>query len=304
MFMMKAKELIKTRLKERKSLDATMFEVNNALLEGNKTGLFVTAFVGVIDMKSKEMECISAGHERPYLIGNDIERLDVNCNFVLGGIKNFKYKVENFKLNDRCLFVFTDGLNEAINNENVEFDYSGIVQSLEKSKDLSVDEILANIKTDLQQFVGEKEAFDDITLMAVETESPKKLSLDFVNPDLSIIETATDEFNKTFAYVDKDILAKMDVVIDEMLNNYVSYENKEGYQINVSAEDSNGAIILVFTTNGAEFDPLSVEDKYLVSVSEAGIGGFGITITRNIVDDINYKRKCNKNVLTIKKKLQ
>lgn len=304
LFMMKAKELIKAKLKAKKSLADTMFEVNNTLLEGNKTGLFVTAFVGTINLANKTLRFVSAGHERPYLVGDEIVRVETDANFVLGGIKNFKYNVNEVKIDDKRLFVFTDGLNEAINDKNEEFDYAGIVRSLEGSKNLACDCVLDAVKSDLKAFVGDKEAFDDVTLMLIELANPKKLDLTFDNPGFEIIETVTDKFNETFKHIDRETLAKLDVVIDEMLNNYVSYEsNEQGYQIKVSAKETNGELELVFNTNGEEFDTLSVGDKHINDAGEGGIGGFGITITRSIVDDVKYERKDDRNVLTIIKKV-
>ncbi len=304
LFMMKAKELIKTKLREKKALADTMFEVNNTLLEGNKTGLFVTAFVGIIDIKTKAMQFVSAGHERPYLVGDEIVRVEEDANFVLGGIKNFKYAVNNIKIDDKRLFVFTDGLNEAINNDNQEFDYAGIVRSLESSKDLGFSGVLDAVKSDLKDFVGDKEAFDDVTLLLIELARPNELNLTFTSPDLSVIETVTDKFNETFKHAPKETLAKMDIVIDEMLNNYVSYEsNKQGYQISVCAKEIDGVLSLVFITNGDEFDTLSIKDKHINDATEGEIGGFGITITRSIADDIKYERKGGKNILIVKKKI-
>ena len=177
------------------------------------------------------------------------------------------------------------------------------MRSLESSKSLPVADVLGSVKSDLKEFVGDKEAFDDVTLLLIELARPNEFDLSFLDPDFSIIETVTDKFNETFQHAPKDTLAKMDIVIDEMLNNYVSYENnKQGYQITVHARELSGMIELVFATNGDEFDTLAVKDKH-VDVADGSVGGFGITITRSIADDIKYERKDGKNVLTIKKKI-
>ena len=90
LFMMKCKALIKTKLLSKMNLEDLCFSVNNELLENNDEGLFITAFISIYNTKTDELEFINCGHEKPFLVGDKIEKLESNSNFILGGVKDFK----------------------------------------------------------------------------------------------------------------------------------------------------------------------------------------------------------------------
>ncbi len=307
LFMMKAKGLIKTKMQAMHDLKKAICEVNDELIENNKTNMFVTAFVGVVDLSSGDMECVSAGHERPYILSKDgVECMDINANFVLGGLKGFDFVIENVNIKGKRLFLFTDGLNESINGEREEFGYVRIEQSLNKSKTMSQDEMLTSVKQDLGAFVGDREAFDDVTLLSFELRYEKSFSMHLTDPNFDAIEQLTNAFNAHFADVDIQKLQELDIIIDELLNNLISYEKVDGFVIDVDAKEENGKIVLTVSSNGAEFDPLGTADKYIADsdVSDVSIGGFGITIVKNLCDLVSYERKDGKNVLTIVKTIK
>ena len=302
LFMMKAKGLIKNSLVALGDIPRALAEVNTALLQNNRAGLFVTAFVGVIDLETRRMTCCSAGHERPYLVvDGKAERLDVNANFVLGGLPDFVYKSHEFDLSRGQLFLFTDGLNESINAANEEFDYHRIVTSLEASAGRSQEEVVTAMLADLKSFVGEKEPFDDVTILSVEL--PQGIHECYRDPDFEVIEKVTDSFNRAFAHLNGEDLARMDVVIDEVLNNLVSYEKHEGFVIKVDIDRQGDTLTMTFRSNGVPFDPLSVQQKYIESDdASTPLGGFGITIARSLCD-LTYQRVGEENVLTAVKHL-
>jgi len=304
LFMMKAKGLLKNKIIAVENLSQALFEVNNELIENNKAGLFVTAFVAVINVKTGEMDCISAGHEKPYLIENGkVEKLNINSNFVLGGFKNFKYTAEKVKLGKRKLFAFTDGLNESINAENQEYGYERVEASLSATDDLTLEDALVKVKNDLKDFVGQEEPFDDVTLIMVELNDGFEFSVK--EPNYDAIEKITDNFNEYFSTIQNADLSRVDVILDEMINNYVSYENKKDFVLTVKANLVQNSLKLQFITNGKEFDPLSQEDKVFDGLSAGtSLGGYGITITKSLADEMTYKRIGDKNYLTIIKKVE
>ena len=112
----------------------------------------------------------------------------------------------------------------------------------------------------------------------------------------------TDAFNQAFADIAPATVATLDIVLDEILNNLISYEKHEGFAVDVEAARVGDDVVLTFSSNGAEFDPLSVQDKYLTGDEQDNVvGGFGITITRNMSDGVAYRREGDRNVLTVTK---
>ncbi|MBP5465957.1 MAG: ATP-binding protein, partial [Clostridia bacterium] len=167
----------------------------------------------------------------------------------------------------------------------------------------SNEKIISGVKNSLKEFVGENETFDDATLMIVDV-GEAKLEAEFVKPDYGIIEQVTDIFNKEFSFVDKEILGLLDVVIDEMLNNIISYEKTDNLVLGFDAKLKDDSIVMRFIGNGEKFDPLSVKDKYIFEGQKDIIaGGFGITITKSVTDGVSYQRKNGKNILTVIKKI-
>lgn len=303
LFMMKAKELIKSKLMSNEELTKACFDVNNSLIDNNKQGLFITAFIGILDVKSRVLRFVNAGHERPFIIGiKDVKQLKVNSNFILGGVENFEYKADEIKLNEKDkLFLHTDGLNESINSNKEEFGYDRILKVLDEDKDLQISDCLSNMKGELATFVGDEEAFDDVTMMIIELKTPK-LHFKFENPNYDIIDIVNNRVNDYYSYVDSKVLSEVNIIFDELLNNYVSYEDKEKLIIEIDIELKDNVFIFDIENNGIEFNPLDTHEKKIEEFDpDMPLGGLGIRLVKKLSTDIKYQRKDNKNILKIKK---
>lgn len=302
LFMMKTKELIKGRLLSKLSLSETLFEVNNEILINNQEGLFVTVFLGVIDLKNYKFRFINAGHEKPFIIHNDkVEKMNTKSNFVVGGIENFKYEEEEITINkDDRLFIYTDGLNEAINQDNEEFGYDRILHTLEETLNKKSNHYVEDINEALKKFVGDNEPFDDVTLLNFRFSKPK-INLEYKNPGFEVIEEVTNIFNNEYGFINNKKLSEADIIIDELLNNFVSYEKRKNLIINVEFLYKDNSLFMTFMNNGDEFNPLNKEEKY-VNDASVEAGGLGITIIKNLSDEISYERKDGYNILKIIKK--
>ena len=304
LFMMKSKELLKSKLMKNISLEKACYEVNNELLANNEAGLFITAFVGILNVKTLELEIVSAGHEKPYLIRkNDVNQLDIKSNFILGGIDDFTYQHDIIKLNrDDKLFLYTDGLNESINDSREEFGYERIKDVLAKNKYLRLNEIIDVMTNSLNEFTNNKEAFDDITMVILEIKN-KELNFKYENPDYMIIEEVSNKFTDYYSYIDKNVLSKVCIIFDELLNNYISYEKVPNLIIEIYIKYDNNCFTVLLRNNGNEFNPLLQEKKYIEDDKDLVPGGLGITMVREMSDDVIYERKDGFNNLTIKMKV-
>jgi sigma-B regulation protein RsbU (phosphoserine phosphatase) len=297
---MRSKELIKSKLISNKNLEDVCFEVNNELLNNNEAGLFITAFIGVLDINTKTLDIVSCGHEKPFLLSNgNAIRLALKSNFILGGVKNYKYHNDSIKLNegDR-LFLHTDGLNESIDDNEIEFGYDRIACCLKDNYYNKLSDILINLDKKLNEFTNNKEQFDDITMLILEMKS-SKLEFSFNNPNYEIIEEVTNKFSDYYSYFDKNIISKVSTVIDEVLNNYISYEKKEDLIINISFDYIDDKLVIIFKNNGTSFNPLLKEDKYIKDDTNLLPGGLGITIVKNLSNDVIYDRIDDYNVLKV-----
>ena len=301
LFMMRSKESIRSACMNEKDLSAVLYKVNNSLCLNNKEGFFVTVFLGVLNIKTNEFDYVSAGHERPFIKrGKECKQLEAESNFVLGLEEDFVYKNQSIKLEEGdSIVLYTDGLNESINSEKEEFGYENIRKSLEK--DGEIKQNVARLLEDLGEFVGLQEQFDDITLLSFNIK--KNVStFSYLNPSYEDIDDLTNKVNSYLNHLDQNLLSKIDIVIDEAMNNIISYgKTKTNKMLELSIEKTGDGATLIFIDNSHPFNPLLRERRTVQENLEEGIvGGLGISIIKSISKDAEYSYSNNKNMLVVK----
>ncbi|MBQ0102191.1 MAG: serine/threonine-protein phosphatase, partial [Firmicutes bacterium] len=149
-----------------------LFRVNNQLLESSKSGLFVTAWIGTLDLSNGHLIFASAGHPFPYLMrngSNEYEMLKSSVNLVLGGFGNFKYKQSEVDMHhgDR-LFLYTDGLDEARSEDGGFFGKDRIKKNLDENVGETIRGTVLNMKAAVDKYTEGTEQFDDLTMLTLE----------------------------------------------------------------------------------------------------------------------------------------
>lgn len=171
LFMVIGKTLIKDHTKPKRDLGEVFTEVNDILCESNSSGLFITAFEGVLNLVTGEFRFVNAGHEMPFIAkaGGVYEPYKIKAGFVLAGMEGMKYTGGSMQLapGDK-IFQYTDGVTEATNAAQELYGMERLEKVLAKNTALSPTELLAVVKTDIDAFVGEAPQFDDITMLCVE----------------------------------------------------------------------------------------------------------------------------------------
>ena len=171
LFMVIAKALIKANTTPEKTLDKVFFDVNNQLCEGNEAGMFVTAFEGVLDLKTGDLVYVNAGHEPPFIRDNTGKFVmhKLQPGLVLAGMDGMPYKYGTLHLEPGYrLFEYTDGVTEATSLENELFELDRLTESLNKHANEPLDELLKSVRRDIDEFVGEAPQFDDITMICLD----------------------------------------------------------------------------------------------------------------------------------------
>ena len=171
LFMVIGKTLIKDHTNPGRDLGKVFSAVNNLLCEANSEGLFITAFEGVLDLVTGEFNFVNAGHEMPFICkaGGDFEPYKIRPGFVLAGMEDMRYKAGSMQLEvgDK-IFQYTDGVTEATNVNNELYGMSRLGAVLNRVKHGTPHEILPAVKQDIDEFVGEADQFDDITMLCLE----------------------------------------------------------------------------------------------------------------------------------------
>ena len=169
LFMMISKILIKNVSSINVEVDKALTKVNNMLCDGNKIGLFVTCWFGILDLRNGHLEFVNAGHNPPLLYSSKLGRFEylrTKPNMVLAGMENISYRKNEIMLEpgDK-IFLYTDGVVEATNIENELYGEDRLKNFLNKNLDLNVEDTINKVKKDIDKFVGKAEQFDDITML-------------------------------------------------------------------------------------------------------------------------------------------
>ena len=171
MFMVMAKGIIETQCMSKNSPAQILSDVNRMICAKNREKMFVTVWLGILDLRSGELTASNAGHEYPILKhpGSDFEVINDKHGFVIGGFARMKYEdyIINMKPGSK-LFVYTDGVTEATDPDSQLFGIERTVLSLNKAKNSSMQTLLETVDADVREFVGDAEQFDDLTMMCVE----------------------------------------------------------------------------------------------------------------------------------------
>lgn len=168
LFMMISKILIKTQAKNLKNPGLIAESVNNILASGNDVEMFVTAWIGVLNIKTGELTYVNAGHENPFIKREKgiYEEIKEKHDFVLAGMEGMKYKESTIKLNPGdSLFIYTDGITEATNASQKLYGTERLTAALNKNPDAEPAQLLENIRSDISSFVQDAPQFDDITML-------------------------------------------------------------------------------------------------------------------------------------------
>ena len=170
MFMMTAKTFIKSFAESGLSVEQVFTHANAKLCEGNDAGMFVTAWLGILNTKTGQVQFANAGHNPPLVRHADgtYEYLKSRAGFVLAGMEGVRYRRNELNLAPGdAIYLYTDGVTEATNLNEELYGEERLQKVLDIYKDATPETICAEVKIDVDKFVGEAPQFDDITMLAI-----------------------------------------------------------------------------------------------------------------------------------------
>ena len=170
MFMMTAKTFIKSFAESGLSVEQVFTHANAKLCEGNDAGMFVTAWLGILNTKTGQVQFANAGHNPPLVRHADgtYEYLKSRAGFVLAGMEGVRYRKNELTLAPGdAIYLYTDGVTEATNLNEELYGEERLQKVLDIYKDATPETICAEVKKDVDKFVGEAPQFDDITMLAI-----------------------------------------------------------------------------------------------------------------------------------------
>ena len=316
LFMAVTRTLIKSTAKNNPSPASILSHVNDELSEDNETCMFVTAFLAVLNVRSGEFLYTNAGHNPPYVkrAGGSTERLATRHGTVLGALGGQVYKEDRLRLSKEDLvLMYTDGVTEAMNLQHELFSEHKLAELMASRPLASVEEAVNLVVEEVKSFEAGTAQADDVTVLAVvfhgleDSHSSKSLDLTIPNR-LTEIGRVQDRFNDfaTKAAVPKELKRRINLVLDELLNNVISYayDDELEHEIDVKVSLSVDRLVVTIEDVGIPFNPFASEPPdTTLSLEEREIGGLGTHLVPNLVDEVNYQRRTEKNVVTVVKRL-
>jgi len=294
LFMAVTKTLIKSAAAGSQSTAAILTRVNDTLSTDNEGCMFVTLFVAVCDVHTG---AVTSRHGP-----------------VAGAMEAVAYREDTVVLKPGAtLLLFTDGVTEATSTSSELFSETRLVGLLGQSSPLGVEALVGSIVSSVHAFEGDAEQADDITVLAFRFNGEKRphsrpVSARKIWQGLQASDEVIAWF-ETFAdnhALDVSMRRKVKLVLDELVSNAITYaypDSKVGH-IEAGLELGHGELVITLADDGVPFNPLqeSRPDVHR-TVEQRDIGGVGIHLCRELMDDVSYQRSAERNIVTLKTRL-
>ena len=320
LFMMASKILLNNAAMSGRSPGAALELVNSQICSNNREEMFVTVWLGVLELSTGRLKAANAGHEYPTLQkpGGKFELVKDRHGFVIGGMAGMRYQEYELQMEPGAkLFVYTDGVAEATNAAGTLFGTERMLAALNKHPSAAPRQILETVNAEVAAFVDQAPQFDDLTMLCLEYSGPEgKGREEDKNVKEMTIYASVKNIPAVTAFVDEHLESlgcpmkaqmQIDIAIDEIFGNIAQYAYApETGQATVKLETEQDplAVVITFIDRGVPYDPLAKEDPDIsLDASEREAGGLGIFLVKKTMDDMSYEYKDGQNILRIRKKL-
>lgn len=314
LFMMVTKILINNRSLMGGTPAEILSFVNDRLYEHNKAEMFVTVWLGILEISTGTITAANAGHDDPavFLKGEDFIVSKQKHGLVMGAMNGAKYKDFQIKLNkgDK-IFLYTDGVVEATDKDENLFKVSRMLDALNEKKDAAPKSVIENVRARVDGFVGDAPQFDDITMLCLEfkgaenCEKEKRLSLAATDENLGkALEFINDCLSN--AGCSAKFKRQIELAAEEVYVNVAHYAySTAGGDVEISVKTEKDKAVIAFIDQGKPFNPLEKPDPDTeLSAEKREVGGLGVYMVKNIADKLNYEYKDGKNIFIMEKNFE
>ncbi len=314
LFMMIAKIVLKNRAQHGGTPGEILEDVNRTMSEGNQYNMFVTTWLGILEVSTGILTTASAGHEFPALCRADgsFELVKDRHGFVLGGMPGTKYQETTITLQPGdSLFVYTDGVAEAINGNEEAFGMDRLLEALNASPHAAPEELLHNMTAAISDYAGDVAQFDDITMLALQYHGQRShLRTLRIEADTENLGEVTEWVEEMLVILDVPPKTRMQILlaVEEIFVNIARYAYAPGVGdavIRIGYDMDTDTVRLTFLDAGTPYNPLEREDPNTkLSAKEREVGGLGIYLVKETMDNVEYLHNVTYNILTIEKKIE
>ena len=314
LYMMTAKAVLKDSFLDLRDPAAALTRLNEELCKNNPASMFLTAWAGMLNLETGTVTFANAGHNPPVFLpapgsGDDIKFLNAKSGPAIAFMENVSYVPRTITLAPGdSLFLYTDGVTEAMDQKNVLFGEERLADTLReiRSSRMTKPSSAINVaRAAVAAFSEGTPQADDITILSIKYLAPPRVVTRSFPCVREAIADATAYLDETLAAAGcpAAVHTKLDIILDEITSNIVNHSGASGFEIDVAFVDNPSAVRLTFTDDGAPYNPLAhIDPDITLSAEERPIGGLGILMVKRMSDAVEYSRVRSRNVLTILKK--
>lgn len=307
LFMMRAKATIKSCMTSIAQFETAIEAANSRLAEANTANVFVTCWIGVVDLRTGKLEYINCGHNPPCVrhAAGGVERLAAISGPALGIFEKIPYRKHELSLSPKDLvYLYTDGVTEAIDKEEQMFGEQRLHTIL--TSDETPQALCRAVKGAVDEFAGGIEQFDDITQLAFCYRGDPKRSeraFDAVETSLPVVSAfVEEELNRTDC--PDDIRMRLLIAVDEIASNIVHHSHSPDMRVVVERAEQPPVVRLTFLDSGVMWNPIQHRDPdTTLGAEERAIGGLGLLMVKKLMDGVSYEWRDGHNVLSLRKNL-
>jgi len=309
LFMAMAKTLIKSYASSDLSTASIVTRVNDELCLNNDESLFVTLFVSILNIYTGELRFTNAGHNYPYIIKEDKSLVTINQKHgpVVAAMDELIYKEDSVVLDKNdTLFLYTDGVTEAMNNDEELYSEKRLEKFLANSDVKDVKSTINNLMNDIKTYEDGNAQTDDITVLSCFYTGQNILATGDISifnklENIATVIDSFDNFCKT-NNIDDSYNQKVNLSLDDLINNIISYGYKDEneHKIDIQFKLFDEKLMIIIEDDGIPFNPFNHDETdTFLSIEDREIGGLGIHLIKKLMSTCRYDRKANKNIVTL-----
>ena len=323
LYMMRAKATIKGISQTGLPLAEVAAQANDALSRDNDANMFVTAWLGELNLATGVVTFVNAGHNPPIRtsVNGEPSFVRERSGMMLGAMQGMKYRAHELTLRPgESLYLYTDGITEQpdergelFGEDNLRFALATMLADGVAELDRDASPLLKAVFRAVVAHGGSVEQADDCTQLVVryngsgaEDGAPPVPGVTRSFPATQAgVSSASDFLDETIEKADgadglrlMALSAKLHIILDEIASNIVKHSGASGFDIGIGL--AGDSVTMTFSDDGREYDPLAhVDPDTTLPAEERPIGGLGIMMVKKMASSVSYRRSGNRNVFTV-----
>ena len=277
-----------------------IWRINRGFCENNINNMFVTMFIGILDLSTGHLDYCNAGHEAPLLSNRP---LPIKRNKPVGALSDWHFEGQETDVQPGdMLFLYTDGLNDARNQTGKRMGRARVAELAGQFAYDTAQQMVQQMADEAHRYAADTEQSDDITLLAIKwTGTASQLSVNATFDEMGRLKPFVTDVTSQAGLSPKEA-KRLRAAVEEAVANVINYS--EATAITLKADKANGQLIITIDDDGLPFDPTQDSATDLsIPADQRPPGGMGIHMMQRMTDQLSYQRLDGHNILKLFKNI-